>query len=362
MVINMKRRILVIGPSVTKSFGGMVTVIKQIHNSPILNEKYEMNLFSTYIDGNVFMRVIYSIFKYLMFLFTKEYKKYDLFHIHMAANTSTYRKMAYAKLILKNNRKYIIHIHAAEYYKFFCAQKNKKKEKIELFFKNASKIIVLSEYWKKTLSDIIPVENYYVVNNCIDYDYYSNIIRKKEDSINFLCLGRVGERKGSWDITKAVVALKEKGKSFKVFVAGDGEIDKLRKIVLESKIDNYYEIVGWADDNKKIDLFQKTDVLLLPSYNEGLPMAILEAMASGKAIISTYVGAIPEVVKDENGFLIKPGDINGLINAMDACFNNKKLEEIRNNNQEVIRKHYDLKVFINTLDLLYSNILNNENK
>lgn len=63
------------------------------------------------------------------------------------------------------------------------------------------------------------------------------------------------------------------------------------------------------------ELLRKSSVLVLPSYNEGLPMAILEGMACGKAIISTTVGAIPEVVKKENGILVQPGDVTALANV-----------------------------------------------
>ena len=62
--------------------------------------------------------------------------------------------------------------------------------------------------------------------------------------------------------------------------------------------------------------------MVLPSYYEGLPMAVLEGMAAGKAIISTTVGAIPEVIGEENGILLEPGDVEGLAEAMLACSGN----------------------------------------
>ena len=95
-------------------------------------------------------------------------------------------------------------------------------------------------------------------------------------------------------------------------MAGDGDIDRCKQIVEEKNLKSNILIVGWADFDKKLELLKRSSVLVLPSYNEGLPMAILEGMACGKAIISTTVGAIPEVVKEENGILIEPGDIKKL--------------------------------------------------
>lgn len=64
-------------------------------------------------------------------------------------------------------------------------------------------------------------------------------------------------------------------------------------------------------------MLKKSATLVLPSYHEGLPMSVLEGMASGKAIISTTVGAIPEVIKEQNGILVQPGDVHGF--NYDSC-------------------------------------------
>ena len=110
-----------------------------------------------------------------------------------------------------------------------------------------------------------------------------------------------------------------------------------KQIVEEKKLENNIIIVGWADFDKKLELLKKSSVLVLPSYNEGLPMAILEGMACGKAIISTTVGAIPEVVKEENGILIEPGDIKKLSEALIGyCMNQEIVERTGKNNIALI--------------------------
>ena len=88
------------------------------------------------------------------------------------------------------------------------------------------------------------------------------------------------------------------------------------------------DVVGWIDFNNKIELLKKVIAVILPSYNEGLPMAILEGMAAGKTIISTNVGGIPEVVSDgENGILIEPGDILGLKEALIKVIENDEFRK-----------------------------------
>ena len=107
--------------------------------------------------------------------------------------------------------------------------------------------------------------------------------------------------------------------NIKLFMAGVGEIDKVKVLIAEKKLENNIEVMGWVDFAGKLELLKKCATVILPSYNEGLPMSILEGMAAGKAIISTTVGAIPEVVTAENGILLQPGDVMAIADALVAC-------------------------------------------
>ena len=137
-------------------------------------------------------------------------------------------------------------------------------------------------------------------------------------------------------------------------MAGDGEIEKCKDLIKQKKLDNNIIVVGWADFDKKLELLRKSSVLVLPSYNEGLPMAILEGMACGKAIISTTVGAIPEVVKEENGILIEPGDVEKLSEAlMRYCMDQETVEKIGKNNIALIHTKYSMDAMHQKLEKIY---------
>lgn len=127
----------------------------------------------------------------------------------------------------------------------------------------------------------------------------------------------------------------------------------------ELKVNSNIECVGWIDINKKKKLLKESSVLVLPSYNEGLPMAILEAMSAGKAIISTTVGAIPEVIDDmENGILIEAGDIESLSIAIEQIISNKNLlQQISINNIKKIKEQYERKSMHSRLKGYFDDIL-----
>jgi glycosyltransferase involved in cell wall biosynthesis len=249
-------KILVVGPSDTMSKGGMATVISDIRNSEILNNKYDIDIFGSYIDGNIITRIFYCIYAYLKFLTCC--KKYDLFHIHTACYGSTFRKAYYLKTIKKAGKKGIVHIHGAEFMVFYEKLNDAKKRKVIDFLKSADLVLALSEEWKKKFEETLRINNCKVLNNGIDTNKYKSAISDMSQNKNsFLLLGRLGKRKGAFDLVKAVEIAVNKNPAIKVYMAGDGEVDKVKAMVEEKRLENNIEVVGWVDFSKKVELLKK---------------------------------------------------------------------------------------------------------
>lgn len=350
-------RVLVIGPSNTKSRGGMATVISGIRGSKVLNEKYDIDIFPSYIDGNILVRLLYSAFGFLKFLTI--YKKYDLFHIHTASYGSTFRKRLYLKVIKRAGKKAIVHIHGAEYLVFYDALNDKKKKMVVDFLNTADMVIALSDDWKEKFESIFGLKNCVSLPNGIDIDAFSNaIIELGEHKNEFVLLGRLGKRKGAYDLVNAVEIAVKTNPHIKVYMAGDGEVDKVKEEVRQKHLEDNIEVVGWIDFDGKKELLKKSATLVLPSYNEGLPMSVLEGMASGKAIISTTVGAIPEVVKEENGILIAPGDVNALADALVRCSSDQQMSDrMSQNNIRKINEEFSMRIMHKRLLEYYDNVI-----
>jgi glycosyltransferase involved in cell wall biosynthesis len=117
--------------------------------------------------------------------------------------------------------------------------------------------------------------------------------------------------------------------------------------------------LGWVSDSEKWAIYQKADLLILPSYEEGLPYVIIEAMASGLPIISTPVGGIPEVIKEGiNGFLINPGDYEALANRIIQLVQNKELRlTIGHKNQEDAKNKYAQEQIFLNLENIYNHLM-----
>ena len=156
-------------------------------------------------------------------------------------------------------------------------------------------------------------------------NYYSN------DSNNIVMLGRLEERKGTYDLLEVINDIVKKYENIKFVLAGDGDLERLDKKIKQLEIpQNNIEVLGWIDSNKRHELLKDCLIYVLPSYNEGMPMSVLEAMSYGIPCISTNVGSIPSVIENNNnGIIINPGDKIALRESLINLLDDKKQIQLR---------------------------------
>lgn len=219
--------------------------------------------------------------------------------------------------------------------------------------------MVLSDKWKKIFEKIFTNSKIVVINNGIDTNKYK-VAQNSVDEFKdvFVLLGRLGRRKGIYDVIAATQKLVNRGFSPKIYLAGDGEVAKVMKIIKNHNLDKYIEVTGWVDMEQKVKILKKSSTLLLPSYNEGLPMSILEGMASGKVIIASNVGAIPEVVDLNNGILVSPGDVDKLTLAMEKVMLDLDFDrKCSKDNIQKVQENYSLDAMHKKIENLVAKVI-----
>lgn len=319
-----KIRVLMCG-SDRKEKGGMNSVIDQLMDHD-WGEDYHFSYLATHITGNPIRKALFFVKAYgkLKKLIKKD--TFDIIHIHMSYKGSFYRKYYVTKLCKKHGKKVIIHLHGSEFKDFYNRGNEKRKDKIRELFTIADCTIVLGTDWQAFLNSIAPEANIAVINNAVPIpDVPDKTLRGERI---FLFLGALIKRKGVMDLLNALKKVKEQQISgWHVLIAGSGEEEAtLKAFVKANGMENEVEFLGWVNRDQRKDLLEKSDVLVLPSYNEGLPMAILEAMSYGLPIISTNVGSIAEAVHNgENGFLVEPGNVAALEEAITILTDNEEL-------------------------------------
>jgi glycosyltransferase involved in cell wall biosynthesis len=110
-----------------------------------------------------------------------------------------------------------------------------------------------------------------------------------------------------------------------MIIAGSGDIQTANDLITSLQLNEFVSIRQWLDPEKRDELLRESDVFLLPSYNEGLPMSMLEAMAFGLPVIVTPVGGIPEIVSQgREGLFVQPGRIDEIAHTMEFLILNKQ--------------------------------------
>ncbi|OZM58342.1 glycogen synthase [Lottiidibacillus patelloidae] len=190
------------------------------------------------------------------------------------------------------------------------------------------------------------------IHTGIEYPH-SISIRKPHDKIVISCVARLGPRKGQQDLLLAIANLKNITEDIDVLIIGDGDMREiLEKQVEDLRVKNVY-FLGSRDDVPY--LLSITDIFVLPTLNDSLPLSIIEAMHSGTAIISTYCGGIPELIQhNETGILINPGDVNELTKQLEYLINSKtNRERLGNNAFAYAQKNLTLKEMLSRIENKY---------
>lgn len=284
---------------------------------------YPFNFIRTVVNGNSLIKLIIFIEAFLRFLFYMCFKKnIKIIHIHGASNASFWRKSIFILIGKLFHKKIIYHIHGGGFAIF--SQKHYKY--VQYILTKCDCIIALSESWKKYFENTFKCNNVIIIKNVIEPPQKHFIFHNK---FTLLFLGRIGENKGFYDLLQVIKKNKDTYKNNLIlFYGGDGEIEKSQKLINEYELSNIVQYQGWVSGEKKINLLNTADAYILPSYHEGLPISILEAMSYALPIISTNVGGIPEIVKNgENGFIVTPGDIQGIENAINTLMHNIDLRK-----------------------------------
>jgi glycosyltransferase involved in cell wall biosynthesis len=158
---------------------------------------------------------------------------------------------------------------------------------------------------------------------------------------------------------KAIPLVLGKEPYVRFILCGDGDIDNCKLICESEGISDKVIFCGWVRGQKKIDEIKNADVFILPSYREGLPVSILEAMSAGLPIVSTNVGGIPNIIKDGiNGFLFKPGDLEAITDRIIKLSRDEVLR-LKMGEKNVVKanKMFDVDIVIKQLCQIYKELL-----
>ena len=273
--------------------------------------------------------------------------RYDIVHINTSCSTGgMFRDYLCIKLIKKTQSKIILHCH--------CDTKHRVQRGIStMLFKRicrlSDKIFSLNKSSHEHIKRLTGLESS-LIPNFIDGEVINETeSRPIADNIkNIIFVGHIMKSKGCDDIIS--VAREMSHINFKMVGFLSEEIRML-------KSSENVEFIGEISKQRVFEEMVKADLLLFPTHTEGFPNVVLEAMACGLPIISTPVGAIPDMIEDKGGILVDVGDVDGIVNAINSLQDKTLRKKMSDWNREKVKRAYTIDVVMDEIFQEYRSLM-----
>ena len=345
-------KILVIGPSglVSKCNhpGGQLTANKQFLRF-LRDNKIKVVCVDTYISQFPRPSILYRFFLSIKFISVSLYQfltlRPDGVYVFSGGGLGLIEKLIIAGL----GRLFLCKVCLLIRDGFFLNMLNSTTPKVRflwsLLLKIPSSIVAQGSSWALTYEKMNLGNKVIVIHNWYYNSYRPNRSIKTNNNkfINFLFVGWLVEAKGVKDLIEIAKKLKGTHDSARIIFAGSGT---LVQYCLQEKADyelDNIELVGWCEQERLSYYYNMSDAFVLPSYAEGFPNVVLEAMSYELPIISTRVGAIPDsVINDYNGYCIEPKNVDQLYDAAVKLIEKSELRKrFGENSLKILKKRHD---------------------
>lgn len=299
-------KVLTIGPDINDQ-GGMASVLQLYQR--------ELPAFH-YLRSNSRYGTIAGVFPLIALMCRLPFarlKGREILHVHTADGKSFIRKswiMSWGRLW---GFKTIYHCHAGGTKDYF---NRRGMHNIRRILRKCDANIVLSQSWKEYFADTVGLDHIHVLNNIVEPADLS-VKHRPGSPIRLLFMGTVTDNKGIFDLIDVIGTNAADWRGhIHLTICGAGDTARLNRMIAKYSIDDMVSYAGWIAGDAKRQVFADADIAILPSYYEGLPIFLLEALANAMPVISTNVGGIPEIIGTDNGILTAPGDLTAITNAI----------------------------------------------
>lgn len=294
----------------------------------------------------------------------------DLLHLQVSERTSFLRKGLLMFLGRALGMKVVLHHHGAELLSFYEGAPGAVRWWTRLVSKRADRTVVLGEAWRRFAVQEagVPPERVVLIRNAAS-DLAPAIARsrsltgthqdKDEPSVGLVMMANLSVRKGVPELLAAIVRLRRSGYMIRATFAGGGEVDRFRAEAERLGVGDVCVFTGWIGREALIDVLSQAEICVLPSHDEGLPMAIIEALSAGLAVVTTPVGAIPEVLTHERDcLLVPPGSVDALTAALERLIVDRSLRHrLAAEGRAEFEKQFAAEGFMASLRAVYADAL-----
>jgi glycosyltransferase involved in cell wall biosynthesis len=321
------RTILMVGTDLD-GMGGVKAVVSGYLEGGLF-ERYSCVYVATHRAGSVWLKVVTALKAWGKVAVQLHKLDAPLVHAHTASHASFWRKSVVCLMARLARRPYVLHVHGGGFAQFYEKESGPVAQRfIRNIFRHAAVVIALSEEWRERLQRICPAANIEVLHNAVALPNVGGLRRLEDREPTLVFMGHLLRGKGIYDLVRAFALVAGHFPRLKLMCGGVGSIDEVRQLATQLDVRDRILCPGWLDPERKSAELASGTIFILPSYAEGMPMALLEAMSWRLPVITTPVGGIPQLVTHEsNGLLVAPGDIDGLAAAIERLMKDPALRE-----------------------------------
>ena len=299
--------------------GGISSYVRMLRGTPLWS-RWRMAHVATHRDGGTGTKILTFLWALPRFTAELVVRRPDVVHLHMSSYGSFVRKAALFWVARALRVSTVVHVHGSEFDTFHDRLPRPLRRVVRATLEEASVVIALGERWRGRLLAIAPHASVETVPNAVRVPAARDDYRAADPHVVFL--GEIGERKGAFVLLEAwakLAAEPEVIRGARLTVAGDRGVERARAAVAAHGVADSVTVRTWLSPPEVQELLADADVFVLPSRSEGQPMAVLEAMANGLAVVASDVGGIPEMIDDgRSGLLVQPDDVGALGAALRA--------------------------------------------
>lgn len=358
-----KLRVCMVGSSF-RVRGGMTSVCRQLSGHPY-GHGIEIEYVATHEFGSKLHRCMMFLRGYFRVLGLLMGGKADIVHLHMSERGSFYRKYMLFRLAKGFRKPVVLHMHGADFREFYENSSARIQRMVRRLLHGCDRVVVLGKNWERIVHSIEPRTNILVINNAVPIPA---LTARWDAAESHLCyLGVLIPRKGVGDLLDALRILLDRrdlSRPVRLTIAGSGpEEESLMEKCRELELTDRVTFVGWTTGEEKQSLLLSSQCFILPSYNEGLPVAILEAISSGLPVVTTNVGSINEAVVDgENGRFVPVRDPGKLADAIfDTVSTKERWSHFSAGARKIAQERFDESILFDQMEALYLDLMEETN-
>lgn len=274
-------------------------------------------------------------------------------HVNMAERLSLFRKSAVVVACRALGIPVVLHLHAAQLHHFYRKLPSPLQALTRWIFSLPATCLVLGGEAQRFVSVElkVPLDRVEIIINGVPEPAHDRRTAGEHPVQRVLFLGNLSERKGVSDLLQALSLPGFDVSRLEVTLAGGGDISAYRATAVQLGINDFVRFAGWSNQQLVSQLMAQADVLVLPSYDEGLPLVILEALANGVAVVCTPVGEIPAVLSNGvTACFVQPGDAPGIAEGLQRVLNDPIFRQnLEKNGRRLYEEKFSLHRFFLSL-------------